>query len=232
MSTYIKGVKIAEAGAHLLPIHQERIINHFNCQPIQPEQIKVKEQIGKRLRVITVIDGELVTGMTNEVASINDGNAVADPERDLLKMVVINRYNPSPPAIAFVKGMQLQRGAIASSVAHDSHNVVVVGTDDESICKVANAVIAAQGGIAAGRDEYLEVLPLPVAGIMTNERGPKVAARYSEISGFAKRKLRCGLEAPFMTLSFLALLVIPKLKLSDRGLFDGEQFDFVDLWID
>ncbi|PHI18784.1 adenine deaminase [Lewinellaceae bacterium SD302] len=231
MATYIKGQKVAEAGAHRLPVHVEEVINHFNCQPINPEQLRVPAN-GKKIRVITVTDGELITGSTTLAPTTYDGEVVTAPERDLLKIVVINRYEPAPPAVAFVQGMKLQRGAIASSVAHDSHNIVVVGVDDESICTVANAVIAEQGGIAAGRDEYLEVLPLPVAGIMTNKRGPKVAARYSEISGFARRKLRCGLEAPFMTLSFLALLVIPELKLSDRGLFDGGQFGFVDLWME
>jgi adenine deaminase len=126
--------------------------------------------------------------------------------------------------------MKLQRGAIASSVAHDSHNIVAVGVSDEDICRMVNALIAERGGIAAGRHEYLEVLPLPVAGIMTTETGPKVAARYAELTGFVRRKLRCGLESPFMTLSFLALLVIPELKLSDRGLFDGKRFAPVELW--
>jgi adenine deaminase len=229
MATYVKGQKIAEAGAHLLPPHEEKIINRFNCQPIRPEQLAVTAKAGK-LRVITVTDGELVTGVTTLSPPVANGLVQTEVEQDLLKIVVINRYHPAPPAVAFVRGMKLERGAIASSVAHDSHNIVVVGVDDESICKVANAVIAASGGIAAARDEYLELLPLPVAGIMTNERGPFVAARYSEISGFARRKLRCSLAAPFMTLSFLALLVIPRLKLSDQGLFDGQSFGFVDLW--
>lgn len=232
VATYIKGQKIAEAGSHLLPPHREEIVNRFNCDPITPQSIRVKARPGKRIRAITVTDGELVTGQEITSPSVVAGEVVGAPERDLLKIVVINRYHPAPPAVGFVRGMKLQRGAIASSVAHDSHNIVVVGVDDESICTVANAVIAARGGIAAGRDEYLELLPLPVAGIMTNERGPMVAARYGEISGFARRKLRCGLEAPFMTLSFLALLVIPQLKLSDRGLFDGAAFSFVDLWVD
>jgi adenine deaminase len=158
------------------------------------------------------------------------GRPVAAPERDLLKIAVINRYQDAPVAVSFVTGMKLQRGAIASSVAHDSHNIVVVGVDDEAICRVANAVIAERGGIAAGRDEHLEVLPLPVAGIMSNDTGPRVAARYEALTGFARRKLRCGLNSPFMTLSFLALLVIPELKLSDKGLFAAEGFGLVDLW--
>lgn len=229
MTTYIKGEKIAEAGAHLLPDVRAEVVNHFNCTPLSPAAFRIPAT-GDQLRIISVTDGELVTGATSGYANIVDGYAEAAPERDLLKIAVINRYHPAPPAIAFVEGMKMQRGAIASSVAHDSHNIVAVGVDDESLCRVVNAIIKEQGGIAATRDEYLEVLPLPIAGIMTNERGPWVAARYSEISGFAKRKLRCGLEAPFMTLSFLALLVIPALKLSDQGLFDGHQFKFVDVF--
>jgi adenine deaminase len=230
MTTYVKGQKIAEAGAHNLPDIIAAPINRFNCSPKKPEDFRVPAD-GTQIRCITVTDGELMTGSEIVTANIIDGFAESAPERDLLKIAVVNRYQDAPPAIGFVKGMKLQRGAIASSVAHDSHNIVVVGLDDEHICRMVNALIKTKGGIAAGRDEYLEVLPLPVAGIMSNERGPIVAARYSEISGFARRKLRCGLEAPFMTLSFLALLVIPELKLSDKGLFDGGSFGFVDLWV-
>ncbi len=231
-ATYIKGQLVAEAGHHNLPDYSPEPINKFDCQPKRPEDFAVAPgPEGAQLRVIEVYDGELVTGKkVMDPALDQHGIPVAAPERDLLKIAVINRYHDAPPAVGFVTGMQLQRGAIASSVAHDSHNIVVVGVDDEAMCRVANAVIAAGGGVAAGRDEHLEVLPLPVAGIMSNDSGPKVAARYGELSGFARRKLRCGLESPFMTLSFLALLVIPSLKMSDRGLFDGGAFRLVDLW--
>lgn len=231
-ATYIKGQLVAEAGHHNLPDYRPEPINRFDCQPKVPEDFAVAPgPAGAKLRVIEVFDGELVTGKKVMAPALDQhGIPVAAPERDLLKIAVINRYHDAPPAVGFVTGMKLQRGAIASSVAHDSHNIVVVGVNDEDICRVANAVIAAGGGVAAGRDEYLEVLPLPVAGIMSNDSGPKVAARYGELSGFARRKLRCGLESPFMTLSFLALLVIPSLKMSDQGLFDGEQFGLVDLW--
>lgn len=232
MATYIKGELVAEAGHHNLPAYRQEPINRFNCSPKTPEDFHVapgpKEA---KMRVIEVFDGELVTGKQLVTPTLDaDGRPVAAPERDLLKIAVINRYQDAPPALGFVTGMKLQRGAIASSVAHDSHNIVVVGTDDAEMARVANAVIAERGGIAAGRDEHLHVLPLPVAGIMSDDTGPRVAAAYEAISGFAKRKLRCGLAAPFMTLSFLALLVIPALKLSDRGLFSAESFSLVDLW--
>ncbi len=231
-ATYIKGEMVAEAGHHNLPEYRPEPINRFNCSPKTPADFRVAPgPEGASLRVIGVEDGELVTGHQLMTPVVNQaGEPVAAPERDLLKVAVINRYEDAPPAVGFVTGMKLQRGAIASSVAHDSHNIVVVGVDDAAICRVANAVIAERGGIAAGRDEYLEVLPLPVAGIMSNDTGPRVAARYAELSGFARRKLRCGLTAPFMTLSFLALLVIPELKLSDRGLFDATGFGLIDLW--
>ncbi len=231
-ATYIKGEMVAEAGHHNLPEYRPEPIDRFNCSPKTPADFRVAPgPEGASLRVIGVEDGELVTGHQLMTPVVNQaGEPVAAPERDLLKVAVINRYEDAPPAVGFVTGMKLQRGAIASSVAHDSHNIVVVGVDDAAICRVANAVIAERGGIAAGRDEYLEVLPLPVAGIMSNDTGPRVAARYAELSGFARRKLRCGLTAPFMTLSFLALLVIPELKLSDRGLFDATGFGLVDLW--
>ncbi|PPK87338.1 adenine deaminase [Neolewinella xylanilytica] len=233
MATWINGIRVAEAGAHLLPDYRPEPINTFRCSPKKVNDFRVAPgQAGARIRVIGVTDGELVTDQLEMLPVLDaDGCPVAAPERDLLKIAVINRYTDAPPAIGFVHGMKLQRGAIASSVAHDSHNIVVVGVDDDAICRVANAVIAERGGIAAGRDEYLEVLPLPVAGIMSLERGPQVAARYGELSGFVRRKLRCELRSPFMSLSFLALLVIPRLKLSDRGLFDGEAFQPVDLWL-
>lgn len=231
-ATYIKGQLVAEAGAHLLPDHKAEIVNKFICSAKTPEDFTVPAgPEGANLRVIEVYDGELVTGQKIMAPVLDkDGRPVANPEAGILKIAVINRYEDAPVAVGFVTGFELGRGAIASSVAHDSHNVVVVGTNDEAMCRVANAVIAARGGVAAGRDEHLEILPLPVAGIMTTESGPKVAARYGELSGFARRKLRCDLTSPFMTLSFLALLVIPRLKMGDKGLFDGEVFTGVSIW--
>ncbi len=232
MTTYVNGRLVAEAGAHRMPDFRMEPINNFNCSPKLPEDFLAPAgPEGGKIRVIGVTDGEITTEAL-ELTPVRDadGRPVSAPERDLLKIVVVNRYADAPPAVGFVRGMKLQRGAIGSCVAHDSHNIVAVGVDDEAICRVVNAIIEAKGGIAAGRDEYLHVLPLPVAGIMSTDTGPRVAARYSELNGFTKRKLRCGLEAPFMTLSFLALLVIPSLKLSDKGLFDGRDFGLVDLW--
>jgi len=154
---------------------------------------------------------------------VEKGLLHSDPGQDILKMAVVNRYREAPPAVAFIKGFGLQQGAIASSVAHDSHNIIAVGTDDESLAAAINAVIAEQGGISVAGGNTLQVLPLPVAGLMSNLDGYTVAAQYSSLDKAAKR-LGSTLASPFMTLSFMALLVIPHLKLSDLGLFDGDGF--------
>lgn len=152
---------------------------------------------------------------------------VSDIENDILKMVVVNRYKNAPVAVSFIKNFGLQKGALASSVAHDSHNIVAVGVDDESLQKAVNLVIAEKGGISCVYDKAAMVLALPVAGLMSNEDGYKVANTYTAIDKMAKAELGSTLNAPFMTLSFMALLVIPHLKLSDLGLFDGDQFTFI-----
>jgi adenine deaminase len=148
---------------------------------------------------------------------------VSDTERDLLKMVVVNRYHPAPVAKAFIKNIGLKQGAIASSVAHDSHNIVAVGADDESLCRAVNLIIEQKGGVSCVSEESEMVLALPVAGLMSQEDGYQVADAYTTIDAMAK-SLGSSLAAPFMTLSFMALLVIPHLKLSDKGLFDGDAF--------
>lgn len=230
LATYRRGERIAEAGAHLLPSVRAEPVNRFAAERVAAADFRVPARSG-RIRAIRVLDGELITETEIVDAVIADGAAIAAPERDLLKIVVVNRYAAAPPAVGFVTGFKLQLGAMASTVAHDSHNIVAIGADDESLAAVVNALIDCQGGIAAVRADRLEVMPLPIAGLMSPEPGPRVAARYSELSGFARRSLRCSLAAPFMSMSFLALLVIPELKLSDRGLFDGRTFEFVELFV-
>jgi adenine deaminase len=143
-----------------------------------------------------------------------------------LKIVVVNRYKDAPIAKAFIKNFGIKKGAIASSVAHDSHNIVAVGVDDESICRAVNLVIEKEGGVSCVGDGEM-ILPLPVGGLMSTEDGYEVAKNYSAIDKAAK-ELGSTLSAPFMTLSFMALLVIPHLKLSDLGLFDGDCFSFIE----
>jgi len=151
---------------------------------------------------------------------------VSDTARDILKIVVVNRYKTAPPAIAFIRNFGLKQGALASSVAHDSHNIVAVGCDDDSIARAINAVIASTGGLSAVNDQETKVLGLPVAGLMSADDGFEIADRYTQLDRFVKEKLGSTLQAPFMTLSFMALLVIPHVKLSDLGLFDGDRFEF------
>jgi adenine deaminase len=229
LATYIDGRKVAENGKSLIPPVGIVSLNQFNAKPIKSTDLVVKAE-GKRIRVIKAYDGQLVTGEVIADARIGNNEVRSDPENDILKIVVMNRYNPAPPAIAFIQGFGLKQGAIASSVAHDSHNIIAVGTEDESIAAAINAVIRSKGGIAVARGDELHVLPLPVAGIMSDEDGYKVAGLYENLDKLVKTKLKSSLKAPFMTLSFMALLVIPELKLSDRGLFDGRTFEFVGIF--
>lgn len=163
-------------------------------------------------------------------ARIEKGMAVADVSRDILKLAVINRYSEAPPQVAFIRNLGIREGAIASSVAHDSHNIIVAGADDASMAHAANAVIAEKGGISTARQGHISVLPLPVAGIMSDADGYEVARKYQALDRQAKA-MGSTLGAPFMTLSFMALLVIPSLKLSDKGLFDGTEFRFTPVFV-
>ena len=181
------------------------------------------------LNVIAALDGQVFTGRLAMPPRIENGLAIADPGRDLLKLAVVNRYQNARPAVGFIQGFGLREGALASSVSHDSHNIAAVGADDESLCAAVNSVIRAQGGIAAVAGGREWTLPLPVAGIMSTDTAAAVARAYLELDRAAKA-LGSGLRAPFMTLSFMALLVIPRLKLSDRGLFDGDRFGFIPLF--
>lgn len=160
---------------------------------------------------------------------VEHGSVVSDPDRDILKLTVVNRYAEAPPAVAFIRNFGLQRGAIASSVAHDSHNVIAVGASDEDLCAAVNLVIEAQGGLSVASDGVREVLPLPIAGLMSTHSCDEVGRQYAELDRLAK-EFGSKLRAPFMTLSFMALTVIPEIKLSDLGLFDGVKFEFMPLF--
>lgn len=229
-ATYIKGQLVAEKGKTLIPSVSVPLVNHFNCQPKQAQDFALPAQPG-RLRVIEAINGQLITNQKMMDPCIEKGYFVSDPQRDLLKIVVVNRYQEAPPAIAFIHHFGLKSGAIASCIAHDSHNIICVGVTDEEICQAINALIEHKGGISVACPEQVHVLPLPVAGIMSPDDGYKVAQAYVAIDRQAKQ-LGTTLEAPFMTLSFMALLVIPSLKLSDKGLFDGNRFTFTSLTVE
>lgn len=229
LETYVNGRKVAENGKTLIPSVAVSPVNQFHAKPLKSEDIIVRSG-GNKIRVIKAIDGQLVTGELIVDARIENNEVKTDPENDVLKIVVMNRYFPAPPAIGFVQGFGLKSGAIASCVSHDSHNIIAVGTDDESIVVAINAIVSSQGGISVASGDELVVLPLPVAGIMSDEDGYKVAELYHILDEKVRKKLKSSLKAPFMTLSFMALLVIPDLKLSDKGLFDGRKFSFVELF--
>lgn len=225
--TYINGQLVAEDGKTNIASVPIPIINKFEAQAKLPEHFRLPCSEERLLRVIEAHDGQLVTSQLLLPPKVEDGSAVSDPARDLLKIAVVNRYQDAPPAVAFIRNFNLKHGAIASSVGHDSHNILAVGTDDASICRAVNLVIQAKGGISAVDGEEEQVLPLPVAGIMSAADGYQVAHDYATLDAKAK-EMGSTLASPFMTLSFMALLVIPALKLSDKGLFDGEAFEFVN----
>jgi adenine deaminase len=228
LKTYIKGRIVAENGKALLPRVAANHINNFKTEIQAAGEFAIKAR-GNKIRIIEAINHQVITGSVEAILKQKNGYVAPDIERDILKITVVNRYENLPPAIGLVKNFGLKTGAIASSVSHDSHNIVAVGVTDEDICNAINLVIEHKGGLAVSYDNIREVLPLPIAGLMSDEDGFTVARQYSRIDRIAKQ-LGSHLDAPFMTLSFMALLVIPKLKLSDRGLFDGERFEFVDVF--
>jgi len=230
LQTYINGQLVADKGKSLIDSVFEDQPNNFNAEAILAKDLRVQPK-GNKLRVIEAYDGQLITGAIFANPKVVDNNVVSDTERDLLKMVVLNRYErKAKPAIAFIKNFNLKEGAIASSVAHDSHNIVAVGTSDEYIARAINQVIAEKGGVTVVNKRVENTLPLPVAGLMSTCDGYKVAHHYYQID-LETHKMGSTLRAPFMTLSFMALLVIPELKLSDKGLFDGKSFAFTDLFV-
>jgi len=223
--TYIGGQLVAENGKSLIPRVSASTPNNFNCTTKVPADFHVPAT-SKELLVIEPYDGQLITGKVQKAPTVVDGACVADPERGLWKIAVVNRYCDAPVAVGWITSMGLQRGALASCVAHDSHNIVAVGANDVDLCHAVNDVIAAKGGISLADGPRKMSLPLPVAGIMSTADAYEVARHYSRIDQAAKA-LGCRMSAPYMTLSFMALLVIPHLKISDRGLFDGDAFAFV-----
>jgi len=227
-ATYIDGVQVSDGKTTLIASVDEIEINQFDCKEVSAADIQVKAE-SDQIHVIEALDGQLITNDLTLKGKVVDGHLISDVETDLLKMVVINRYAPAPPAIAFVKNFGIKEGAIASSVAHDSHNIIAVGVNDADIINAINRLIPPKGGISLCNKDHEMVLGLPVGGLMTTADGYETANLYAQMDNEAK-KLGSRLGAPYMTLSFLALLVIPKLKLSDKGLFDGEKFQFTSLY--
>lgn len=229
VGTYIDGEKVAENGKTLIPRVKNEIINNFNTSLKNPEDFQLKAR-GNKVRVIETLDGQLITPEIQGEILVKEDFAESNPDQDILKITVVNRYQDAPPAVAFIKNFGIKTGAIASSVGHDSHNIIAVGVDDESICRAVNLIIVAKGGVSAVSGDQEEILPLPVGGIMSNSDGYEVAAAYTRIDRMAK-EMGSTLATPFMTLSFMALLVIPDLKLSDKGLFNGQIFTFCNQFL-
>lgn len=228
---YIEGEKVYDGKLVKAGIPGEEEPNKFEVEPVNVEDIRVEAKPGRKIRVITAKEGSLVTGNIEALPKVENGFVVPDPERDILKIVVLNRYKKNvKPVCGFIRGFGMRSGAIAGSIAHDSHNVIAVGTSDEDLIKAINSVIQAKGGIAVAEGNEVSVLPLPVAGLMTHEKGEEVAEKYQEMNMKVKA-LGSILRAPFMTLSFMALLVIPELKIGDKGLFDVNKFSFTELFI-
>ncbi|TVZ46717.1 adenine deaminase [Olleya sp. Hel_I_94] len=229
LQTYINGELVFHNGTSLIKHVDFENLNNFDTEIKTVDDFKV-ESTAKQIRVIEALEGQLVTNQLIEEATTQNGNLVSNTVTDVLKMTVVNRYKNDEPALAFIKNFGLKEGAIASSVGHDSHNIIAVGVSDEAICKAVNLIIENKGGICAVSDTYQKIVSLPVAGIMSDKNAETIGHAYAELDTFAKQ-LGTTLNAPYMTLSFMALLVIPSIKLSDKGLFDGGKFEFVELGI-
>lgn len=225
-ATFIRGQRVAVDGHVALPQVSTPSLNQFAAAAIPTDALRVAAD-SDAMRVIDVRDGQLLTD--ESITQVEPGLVISNVQRDILKLVVVNRYQPAAPSVAFVRGFGLSHGALASSVAHDSHNIVAVGVEDHHLATAVNAVIERRGGLAVSAGDDVDVLPLPIAGLMSHESCAQVASTYSRMDRLVKA-LGSPLQAPWMTLSFLALLVIPKLKLSDLGLFDVDRFQFTGLF--
>jgi len=227
LETYINGELVAKNGESFVKSVPFEILNNFNTDTKKVADFRFESSANK-IRVIEALDGELVTNNIEADTLIVDGNLVSNTATDVLKMTVVNRYKNEAPAIAFIKNFGIKEGAIASSVGHDSHNIIAIGVSDEAICKAVNLIIENRGGVCAINNIEEKIVSLPVAGIMSDLSLEEIGKSYAELDQIAK-KMGSKLRAPYMSLSFMALLVIPSLKLSDKGLFDGTSFQFTSL---
>jgi adenine deaminase len=230
LETYINGALVAKNGESFVKSVPFEVLNNFNTDTKNVADFRCESSANK-IRVIEALDGELVTNQIEAASIIVDGNLVSNTATDILKMTVVNRYKNAKPSIAFIKNFGIKEGAIASSVGHDSHNIIAIGVSDEAICKAVNLIIENRGGVCAVNNLEEKIVSLPVAGIMSDKSAKEIGKAYAELDIMAKQ-MGSTLRAPYMSLSFMALLVIPSLKLSDKGLFDGTSFKFTSLEID
>ncbi|WP_299012176.1 adenine deaminase [uncultured Polaribacter sp.] len=227
LKTYINGELVAKNGESFVKHVDFEVLNNFNTDKKKIEDFRF-ESSARKIRVIEALDGELVTNQIEADTLIENGNLVSNTTTDILKMAVVNRYKNDTPAIAFIKNFGLKEGAIASSVGHDSHNIIAVGVSDEAICKAVNLIIENRGGVCAVSNTEEKIVALPIAGIMSDKSAKEIGKQYATLDKMAKQ-MGSKLRAPYMSLSFMALLVIPSLKLSDKGLFNGDTFEFTSL---
>ena len=230
LETYINGELVAKNGKSFVKSVPFEVLNNFNTDIKKVADFRLASS-SKKIRVIEALDGELVTNNIEADSLIVDGNLVSNTATDVLKMTVVNRYKNETPSIAFIKNFGIKEGAIASSVGHDSHNIIAIGVSDEAICKAVNLIIENKGGVCAVTKTTEKVVALPVAGIMSDQPAEIIGNAYAALDAMAK-EMGSTLRAPYMSLSFMALLVIPSLKLSDKGLFDGNTFKFTSLEIE
>jgi adenine deaminase len=228
LETWIGGRAVYKDGNVLFDYKPGSGVNNFNCKPVREADIRVKN-LNREIRIITVTEGELLTGEAIESPGGSEFVA-ADPRKDILKIVVKDRYRNFPPAIGFIRGFDLKAGAFASSIAHDSHNIIAVGTSDDEIVKCINRIVELEGGLAASAGDKIESLQLNIAGIMTTRSCEEIAIDYETLNRMVQA-MGCSMKAPFMTLAFMALLVIPDLKIGDKGLFDVRKFQPVSLFV-
>ncbi len=236
LSTFIQGYQVYDSAAGVADeLYQSYIptgtvvLNIFHAEKIEKSDISIKYE-NENLKVITASEGLLLTGKEILKAKCDDeGNVITDVEAGVAKLVVYNRYTPADPQVAYIKGFGLKRGAVASTIAHDSHNIIALGCDDEDLVTAINVLVIEKGGIVVCNGEECKCLPLPVAGLMTELRPEQVAQKHLELKEMVA-EMGCRFQAPFMTLAFMALPVIPELKLTDKGLFDGVAFEFTSLW--
>jgi adenine deaminase len=227
LETYINGALVAKSGASFIKSVDFEVLNNFDTDFKAVSDFEYTSS-ARKIRVIEALDGELVTNEIEADSLIEKGNLVSNTKNDVLKMTVVNRYKNADPSIAFIKNFGIKEGAIASSVGHDSHNIIAIGVSDELICKAVNLLIENKGGVCAVTDSSAKIVSLPVAGIMSDKPAEEIGKAYAELDAMAK-EMGSTLRAPYMSLSFMALLVIPSLKLSDKGLFNGDSFQFTSL---
>ncbi len=228
LETYINGQKVYSNNSFFIEVYEPKAINKFNAKKICKSDLIVKPKSDK-IKIIKAFDGELYTDLIIDTPKIYENNVISDIERDILKIVVLNRYKPANPSISFINGFGLKKGAIAMSIAHDSHNIISVGASDSDIINAINKLIEMKGGLVVYHEGKFDTIKLPYAGLMTDAEPESIAFSYKRLNNLVK-ELGSELNSPFMTLSFMALLVIPKIKIGDKGLFDVTKFDFTDVF--